>query len=75
MSTSDDSPGGERDDDRLARAIEILDRLVAFDTTSSRSNLMLIEWVRDYLAQYGISATLIRAVGCKEGGTQASAAR
>jgi acetylornithine deacetylase len=58
VSTSDGGPG-----DRLARAIEILDRLIAFDTTSSRSNLMLIEWVRDYLAQYGIAATLIPGSG------------
>ncbi|HEX2151975.1 MAG TPA: acetylornithine deacetylase [Stellaceae bacterium] len=48
-------------DDRLARAIEILDRLVAFDTTSSRSNRELIDWVRDYLAPYGIAATLSSA--------------
>ena len=41
--TSDDSPGRSGDD--RARAIEILDRLVAFDTTSSRSNLELIDWV------------------------------
>jgi acetylornithine deacetylase len=48
-------------DDRLARAIEILDRLVAFDTTSSRSNRDLIDWVSDYLAQYGIASTLSSA--------------
>jgi acetylornithine deacetylase len=58
VSTSDNSPG-----DRAARAIEILDRLIAFDTTSSRSNLMLIDWVRDYLAQYGIAAALIPGSG------------
>ncbi|MBV8492671.1 MAG: acetylornithine deacetylase [Alphaproteobacteria bacterium] len=37
--------------------MEILDRLVAFDTTSSRSNLGLIGWVADYLAQHGIAST------------------
>src|SRR4051812_43714191 len=70
---SDDRPGGDRpgdrrDDrpgdrpgDRLGRAIEILDRLVAFDTVSSRSNRELIDWVRDYLAQYGIEAALSSA--------------
>ncbi len=42
-------------------AIGILDRLVAFDTTSSRSNLDLISWVRDYLAGYGIASTLSSA--------------
>ena len=61
VSTSDDRPGGERPDDRLGRAIEILDRLVAFDTISSRSNRELIDWVCDYLAQYGITATLSSA--------------
>src|SRR5919197_6190247 len=37
---------------------EILRRLVAFDTTSAKSNLALIEWVADYLAGFGITATL-----------------
>ena len=41
---------------RLDRAVEILDRLVAFDTTSSRSNLELIDWVADYLGRHGIAA-------------------
>jgi acetylornithine deacetylase len=37
----------------------MLDRLVGFDTVSSRSNLELIEFVRDYLAGFGIAATLV----------------
>ncbi len=37
---------------------EMLERLVAFDTTSRNSNLALIEWVADYLAAYDISASL-----------------
>ncbi|HVB17954.1 MAG TPA: M20/M25/M40 family metallo-hydrolase, partial [Stellaceae bacterium] len=48
-------------EERLATAIEILDRLVAFDTTSARSNLELIGWVTDYLAGHGIAATLSSA--------------
>ena len=44
------------DEARLASAVEILDRLVAFDTTSARSNLALIDWVADYLARHGIAA-------------------
>lgn len=36
----------------------ILERLVAFDTTSSRSNLELIRWVADYLADHGIASML-----------------
>ena len=37
-----------------ARAIEILAKLVAFDTTSRRSNLALIEWVERYLADLNV---------------------
>src|SRR5712671_8220666 len=44
-------------EERLAAAVEILDRLVAFDTTSSRSNLELIGWVADYLDRHGIAHT------------------
>ena len=39
-------------------AQEVLAKLVAFDTTSAKSNLKLIEFVRDYLASHGVSATL-----------------
>src|SRR5688572_13727726 len=37
---------------------EMIDRLVAFDTTSAKSNLALIEWVRGYLADHGIASHL-----------------
>jgi len=43
--------------DRLAAAVEILDRLVAFDTTSARSNIELIDWVAEYLQSHGIGST------------------
>ncbi|HTV90497.1 MAG TPA: acetylornithine deacetylase [Stellaceae bacterium] len=43
-------------DERLVAAVGILDRLVAFDTVSSRSNLALIDWVADYLAGFGIAS-------------------
>jgi len=47
-------------------AKDLLRRLVAFDTTSSRSNLELIEFVRDYLAGFGIESRLSRdASGAK----------
>lgn len=36
------------------RALEILERLVAFDTTSRLSNLALIEWVEAYLNGHGV---------------------
>src|ERR687888_301342 len=39
-------------------ATDILARLVAFDTTSAKSNLALIDWVADYLDGHGIAATL-----------------
>lgn len=34
----------------------LLTKLVSFDTTSSESNLALIEYVEGYLAEYGVSA-------------------
>ncbi|PZR35595.1 acetylornithine deacetylase [Caulobacter segnis] len=36
------------------RAIDILAKLVAFDTTSRRSNLDLIQWIEAYLADLGV---------------------
>ena len=37
----------------------MLKRLVAFDTTSRNSNLELIHYIRDYLADFGIESTLV----------------
>ena len=37
----------------------ILDRLVAFNSVSHRSNLPLMHWLRDLLASHGIAADLI----------------
>ncbi|CAO3380763.1 acetylornithine deacetylase [Azospirillum argentinense] len=34
-------------------------RLVGFDTVSRRSNLALIDWVRDHLAGYGVESRLV----------------
>lgn len=45
-------------DSALDRAIALLDRLVAFDTESSRSNLALIDFVEDYLL--GLNARFTR---------------
>jgi acetylornithine deacetylase len=45
--------------DLAARAVEILERLVAFDTTSRLSNLALIEWVEAYLADHGVASRRI----------------
>ena len=61
MSTSDNrfakkplsAPGGREGEER---AVEILDRLVAFDTISANSNLALIDWIGDYLGGFGIAS-------------------
>ena len=37
--------------------LEMLERLVAFDTESAKSNLLLIDFVSDYLAGWGVSVT------------------
>ncbi len=42
-----------------ARAISLLEELVAFDTVSAKSNLPLIERVEAYLADLGIEATRV----------------
>ncbi len=38
---------------------ELLARLVAFDTTSHRSNMALVGFVEDYLAQHGVASHLV----------------
>ena len=40
-------------------SVEVLRRLVGFDTTSAKSNRALIDWVLGYFASYGITATLV----------------
>ncbi|MEQ1671467.1 MAG: M20/M25/M40 family metallo-hydrolase, partial [Hyphomicrobium sp.] len=40
-------------------AEELLARLVAFDTTSHKSNLELVAFVEDYLLQHGVTATRV----------------
>jgi acetylornithine deacetylase len=40
----------------IAPALDILTRLVAFDTTSRNSNVALIEWVETFLAERGIAS-------------------
>lgn len=42
-----------------APAIEILSRLVAFDTTSHKSNRALVAYVADYLAGHGVASHLV----------------
>jgi acetylornithine deacetylase len=40
-------------------SVDMLKRLVAFDTTSRNSNLELIHYIRDYLDDFGVSSTLV----------------
>lgn len=42
-----------------ARAVDLLTTLVAFDTTSRRSNLELISWVEAWLAERGVKSRRI----------------
>lgn len=48
--------------------VEILDTLVGFDTTSAKSNMALIDWVRAYLEEHGVESTLVP----NEDGTKAN---
>lgn len=41
------------------RSLDIIERLVAFDTTSRNSNLELLEFVRSYLAELGVDSELV----------------
>jgi len=40
-------------------SIDMLGRLVGFDTTSRNSNLALIHFIRDHLAELGVESTLV----------------
>lgn len=39
----------------LAATVDILSSLVGFDTTSSRPNLPIIDWIEAYLARHGVT--------------------
>ncbi len=50
----------------MMQSRDILEKLVAFDTVSSRPNMALMGWVRDLLAGAGVEAVLIPdAAGAK----------
>jgi len=40
----------------LSDGLSILEKLIAFDTTSRNSNLALIHWIEDYLAGHGVES-------------------
>ena len=43
----------------IVDSVEMLRRLVAFDTTSRNSNLALIDYVQDYLKGHGVESKLV----------------
>lgn len=45
--------------ERVTEAVDLLARLVAFDTTSHRSNLELIRWVADLLSDVGATVSIL----------------
>ncbi len=45
--------------DTELESLEMIRRLVGFDTTSRDSNLALIDYVRGYLAELGVTSTLV----------------
>jgi acetylornithine deacetylase len=46
---------------RTEAAIEILGRLIAFDTTSHKTNIPMAEFIRDYLAEHGVESHFVPA--------------
>jgi len=40
-------------------SISILEKLVAFDSVSSKSNLPIISWIEEYLASFGVPSTRV----------------
>jgi acetylornithine deacetylase len=53
-------------------AAELLSRLVHFDTTSHKSNLALIAFVEDYLAQHGVESHLVPSADAAKASLYAS---
>ncbi len=45
--------------DQFSKTLEILNQLIAFDTTSRNSNMELIDYVSDYLGQWNIEPLVI----------------
>lgn len=43
---------------RLADIRSILETIIGFDTTSSKSNMPMLDWIRDYLGDLGIDCQL-----------------
>ncbi len=45
----------------MSRTIDVISKLVEFDTVSRNSNLQLIDWVREYLAQFEVASHIIES--------------
>ncbi len=43
------------------QSLDLITKLVGFDTVSRHSNLVLIDYVRDYLAGFGVDSHLVRS--------------
>ncbi len=43
----------------IADILEILERLVGFDTSSHKTNVPLVRWVKDYLDRHGVASELL----------------
>ena len=41
------------------KSLPLIEQLIAFDTVSAKSNLTLIEFVRDYLLENGVECRLV----------------
>ena len=54
--------------DRMTRVVEMMDRLIGYDTTSRNSNLALIEDVQSYLSDLGVVSRIVH----DETGTKAN---
>jgi acetylornithine deacetylase len=53
-------------DERLSRTIDLMARLIAFDTESSKSNLLIVAFIEDYLRARGVPyVTVPNAAGDK----------
>jgi acetylornithine deacetylase len=53
-------------DERLSRTIDLMERLIAFDTESSKSNLPIVAFIEDYLRARGVPyVTVPNAAGDK----------
>ena len=57
------------------KAIELLQTLVGFDTTSYNSNLELIEFIQSYLSSYNVESTLIHDESGKKANLYATIGR